>query len=91
MYTEAPGHIPRAYKYQPRRPIDANAQDVPAGPMMRSQTPGTCAGMRPGQLTSLNGFIPFQGTGSLWNTDFSYAPLDPNSTKILKLLGGPAS
>ena len=62
-----------------------------AGPMMRSQTPGTCAGMRPGQLTSLNGFIPFQGTGSLWNTDISYAPLDPNSTKILKLPGGSAS
>jgi hypothetical protein len=62
-----------------------------ACPMMRSQTPGACAGMRPAQLTSLNGFIPFQGTGSLWNTDISYALLDPNSTKILKLLGGPAS
>ena len=60
-------------------------------PVMFSQTPGTCEGMTPGQLTSLNGFIPFQGTGSLWNTDISYAPLDPNSTKILKLLGGPAS
>ena len=62
-----------------------------ACPAMFSQTPGTCAGMRPGQLTSLNGFIIFQGTGSLWNTDLSYAPLDPNSTKILKLLGGSAS
>ncbi len=25
--------------------------------------------MTPGQLTSLNGFIPFQDTGSLWDTD----------------------
>jgi hypothetical protein len=57
-------------------------------PVMFSQTPGTCEGMTPGQLTSLNGFIPFQGTSSLWNTDISSAPVDPNSAKIISYIGG---
>src|SRR5580658_6584844 len=52
-----------------------------------AQAPGTCAGMTPGQLTSLNGFVPFQGTPSLWNTNISAAPVDPNSFNILNFIG----
>lgn len=48
---------------------------------------GTCAGMTPGQLTSLNGFVPFQGAGSLWNTDISTAFVDPNSANIINFIG----
>ncbi len=48
---------------------------------------GTCAGMTVGQLTSLNGFVPFQGTNSLWNADVSSAPVDPNSTNIINFIG----
>jgi hypothetical protein len=39
---------------------------------------GTCAGMTVGQLTSLNGFVPFP-TDNLWNADISATPVDPNS------------
>jgi hypothetical protein len=48
---------------------------------------GTCAGMTVGQLASLNGFVPFQGTSSLWNTDISAASVDPNSTNIINFIG----
>jgi hypothetical protein len=47
---------------------------------------GTCAGMTPGQLTSLNGFVPFPGD-NLWNTDISSAPTDPNSDNIINYIG----
>src|SRR5579863_6043818 len=47
---------------------------------------GTCAGMSTGQLSSLNGFVPFPST-SLWNTDISAAPVDPNSAKIINFIG----
>src|SRR6266487_2721255 len=47
---------------------------------------GTCTGMTVGQLTSLNGFVPFQST-SLWNTDISAAPVDPNSTNYINFIG----
>ncbi len=47
---------------------------------------GTCGGMTVGQLTSLNGFVPF-AAGSLWNTDISNAPLDPNSANIIAYIG----
>ena len=50
-----------------------------------SQT-GTCAGMTVGQLTSLNGFVPFQ-SNSLWNTDISTAPVDPNSANYINFIG----
>ena len=46
----------------------------------------TCAGMIPGRLTSLNGFVPFPAT-SLWNTDISSAPTDPNSDNIINYIG----
>jgi hypothetical protein len=46
----------------------------------------TCKGMTLGQLTSLNGFVPFP-SDSLWNTDISTAPVDPNSDKILNFIG----
>ena len=50
-----------------------------------SQT-GTCGGMTVGQLTSLNGFVPFQ-SNSLWNTDISTAPVDPNSANYINFIG----
>src|SRR5580658_3671210 len=57
------------------------------GQFLFAQAPGTCAGMTPGQLTSLNGFIPFQGTSSLWNTNIYNALVDPNSSNILSSIG----
>ena len=56
------------------------------GPCSFAQA-GTCAGMTAGQLTSLNGFVPFQGTGSLWNTDISTASVDSNSASIINFIG----
>lgn len=47
---------------------------------------GTCAGMTVGQLTSLNGFVPFP-SASLWNTDISSAPVDPNSANYINFIG----
>src|SRR5215831_1428491 len=47
---------------------------------------GTCAGMTPGQLTSLNGYVPFPTT-NLWNTDVSTAPVDPNSANLINYIG----
>src|SRR6476661_1629517 len=47
---------------------------------------GTCSGMTVGQLTSLNGFVPFQAS-SLWNTDISTAPVDPNSANYINFIG----
>jgi hypothetical protein len=51
----------------------------------RAQT-GTCAGMTLGQLTSLNGFVPFVAS-SLWNTDISNAPVDSNSANVIDYIG----
>ena len=48
---------------------------------------GTCAGMTPGQLTSLNGFVPFQGTSSLWNQNIAAAEVDSNSANIMNFIG----
>ena len=42
--------------------------------------------MTVGQLSSLNGFVPF-ASGSLWNTDISAAPVDPNSANIINYIG----
>lgn len=47
---------------------------------------GTCSGMTVGQLTSLNGFVPFLAS-SLWNTDISSAPLASNSANIINYIG----
>src|ERR1041385_1054464 len=47
---------------------------------------GTCAGMTVGQLTSLNGFVPFPST-SLWNMDISAAPVNPNSANYINFIG----
>src|SRR5438094_2035032 len=47
---------------------------------------GTCNGMTVGQLTSLNGFVPFPST-NLWNTDISTAPVDPNSANMINFIG----
>ncbi|HTM38397.1 MAG TPA: hypothetical protein VL156_16720 [Terriglobales bacterium] len=47
---------------------------------------GACSGMTVGQLTSLNGFVPFP-SDSLWNTDISSTPVDPNSTNIINFIG----
>jgi len=47
---------------------------------------GTCSGMTVGQLTSLNGFVPFPSS-SLWNTDIFSAPVDPNSANYINYIG----
>ncbi|HUA59188.1 MAG TPA: hypothetical protein VML19_10565 [Verrucomicrobiae bacterium] len=47
---------------------------------------GTCTGMTPGQLTSLNGFVPFPAN-NLWNTDISNAPVDPDSANYINYIG----
>jgi hypothetical protein len=41
-----------------------------------------CNVMSTGQTASLNGFVPFSSS-SLWNTDISSAPVDPNSNSIM--------
>jgi len=41
-----------------------------------------CKVMSPGQMGNLNGFVPFN-SGSLWNTDISSYPVDPNSASIM--------
>ena len=46
----------------------------------------TCNGMTVGQLTSLNGFVPFP-PDSPWNTDISAATVDPNSANIINFIG----
>lgn len=46
----------------------------------------TCSGMTVGQLTSLNGFVPF-ASSSLWNTDISSAPVDANSSNYINFIG----
>jgi hypothetical protein len=46
----------------------------------------TCNGMTAGQLTSLNGFVPFP-PDSPWNTDISAATVDPNSANIINFIG----
>ena len=46
----------------------------------------TCSGMTVGQLTSLNGFVPFPAS-NLWNTDISLAPVDVNSVNLMNSIG----
>src|SRR5438270_3771914 len=46
---------------------------------------GTCSGMTVGQLTSLNGFVPFP-SNNLWNTDISTAPVDSNSANYINFI-----
>ncbi len=47
---------------------------------------GTCAGMSVGQLTSLNGYVPFPADNA-WNTDISKAGVDFNSSTIISYIG----
>src|SRR5713101_7129072 len=47
---------------------------------------GTCSGMSLGQGANLNGFVPFPAS-SLWSTDISTAPVDPNSANIINFIG----
>ena len=51
---------------------------------------GTCNGLAVGQLTSLNGFVPFPAS-NLWNTGISAAPVDPNSANIMNYIGETAT
>ncbi len=46
-----------------------------------------CSGISLGPEGSLNGFIPFPSS-SLWNTNISNAPVDPNSASIINFIGG---
>jgi hypothetical protein len=48
--------------------------------------PPVCSAMQPGQEGSLGGFIPFPAS-SLWNTDISAAPVDPNSAALINFIG----
>jgi hypothetical protein len=50
---------------------------------------GTCAGMTVGQLTSLNGFVPFPSNNA-WNTDISNATVDHNSANYINYIGAAA-
>jgi hypothetical protein len=45
-----------------------------------------CSQMSLGDGASLNGFIPFPSS-SLWNTNISNAPVDPNSASIINFIG----
>lgn len=45
-----------------------------------------CQAMSTGPGASLNGFVPFTSS-SLWNTDISTAPIDPNSENIINFIG----
>ena len=56
-----------------------------SSPMALAQS-AACSSMTVGQLTTLNGFVPFPST-SLWNTDVSSAPVDSNSTNIINYIG----
>jgi hypothetical protein len=58
---------------------------VSDGPIASKGTGGAnlaCSTMATGQGASLNGFVPFT-SASLWNTDISSAPVDPNSAAII--------
>jgi len=46
-----------------------------------------CNVISQGPQGSLNGFVPFPSS-SLWNTDISNAPVDPNSDAIINFIGG---
>jgi hypothetical protein len=48
--------------------------------------PSACSAMQPGQEGSLGGFVPFAAS-SLWNTDISSAPVDPNSAALINFIG----
>jgi hypothetical protein len=45
-----------------------------------------CSVMTQGPEGSLNGFVPFPPS-SLWNTNISSAPVDPNSSAIINFIG----
>ena len=47
---------------------------------------GTCSGMALGQLSSLNGFVPFPSS-NLWNTDISSSAVDSSSDNIINYIG----
>jgi hypothetical protein len=51
-----------------------------------TQQASSCSSMSLGQGASLGGFVPFPAS-SLWNTDISAAPVDPNSTVIINFIG----
>jgi hypothetical protein len=54
-------------------------------PPPRPQTSG-CSSLSLGQGASLGGFVPFPAD-SLWNSDISSAPVDPNSAAIINFVG----
>jgi hypothetical protein len=58
---------------------------IALAPAASAQSPA-CAGMTPGQLTSLNGFVPFPADNA-WNTDISAAQVDPNSNNFINYIG----
>ncbi len=51
-----------------------------------SQQASSCSSMALGLGAGLGGFVPFPSS-SLWNTDISAAPVDPNSAAIINFIG----
>ena len=47
---------------------------------------GWCSGISVGQLSDLNGFVPFP-SDNLWNTDITNAQVDANSANIIDYIG----
>jgi hypothetical protein len=50
---------------------------------------GSCSGLALGPEASLNGFVPFP-PNSLWNTNISAMPVDPNSENYINYIGASA-
>jgi hypothetical protein len=65
--------------------VFAGAVIAPIAAPLAAQN-GACAGMTPGQLSSLNGFVPFPAS-NLWNTDISTMAVDPNSNNFINYIG----
>jgi len=51
-----------------------------------SPQPSNCGSMSLGQGAHLGGFVPFPAD-SLWNTDISSDPVDPDSTAVVNFIG----
>jgi len=58
----------------------------PGGSSNGGGQPTSCSAMSAGVGASLNGFRPFT-SASLWNTDISNSPVDPNSSAIINFIG----
>ena len=67
-------------------PISLQVTSQSSGNPPPPPPPSTCSAMQPGQEGSLGGFVPFPAA-SLWNTDISSVPVDPNSAALINFIG----